>query len=78
MAALRLQGSLFLWFAPRSIRPMPDRCAVLLMILLALASCGPTQIDAGPGGVSVEDAKALDEAAVKLDRDASATADQSQ
>lgn len=40
------------------------------MLLLALCACGPADSEPGPGGVSVEDAKALDEAAAKLDAEA--------
>ena len=45
------------------------RQAALLTVLaaLALASCGKADNDAGPGGVSVGEAKALDEAAQMLD-----------
>lgn len=39
----------------------------LAMLPLTLAACGPADSDPGPGGVSVEDARALDEAAAKLD-----------
>ncbi len=39
-------------------------------LLLALSACGPADSEPGPGGVSVEDAKALDEAAAKLDAEA--------
>ena len=38
-----------------------------LMILAGLAACGPAQNDPGPGGVTVGEAKALDEAAEMLD-----------
>jgi len=38
-----------------------------LMILSALVACGPAQNDPGPGGVTVGEAKALDEAAKMLD-----------
>lgn len=37
------------------------------MILTALAACGPAQNDPGPGGVTVGEAEALDEAAKMLD-----------
>ena len=40
------------------------------MLLLALSACGPADSELGPGGISVEDAKALDEAAAKLDAEA--------
>jgi hypothetical protein len=35
--------------------------------LMLLAACGDTTTDQGPGGISAEDAKALDVAADKLD-----------
>lgn len=38
-----------------------------LLLLVALAACGDGPSNPGPGGVSNEDAKALDEAAAKLD-----------
>jgi hypothetical protein len=37
------------------------------MLLTGLAACGPAQNDPGPGGVTVGEAKALDEAAEMLD-----------
>jgi hypothetical protein len=37
------------------------------MILTGLVACGPAQNDPGPGGVTVGEAKALDEAAKMLD-----------
>ncbi len=39
----------------------------LCLGLLSLAACGPAQNDPGPGGVTVGEAKALDEAAEMLD-----------
>ena len=42
----------------------------VLLSYFALAACGPTDNVTGPGGVSIEDAGALDEAAVKLDSEA--------
>lgn len=36
--------------------------------LLGLAACGPKDTDAGPGGVSVGEARALDEAAAMLEQ----------
>jgi hypothetical protein len=39
----------------------------LLPSVLLLSSCGPGPNDPGPGGVSAEDARALDSAAEKLD-----------
>ena len=40
--------------------------------MAALASCGPADNEPGPGGVSVEYARALDEAAEQLDGQTSA------
>jgi hypothetical protein len=37
--------------------------------LLLLPACGPAPGDPGPGGVSVEDARALDEAAARLEEE---------
>ena len=37
------------------------------MLLTGLAACGPAENDPGPGGVTVGEAKALDEAAEMLD-----------
>ena len=39
----------------------------VLLLIAAMASCGPADNEPGPGGVSVEDARALDEAAEQLD-----------
>jgi hypothetical protein len=41
-----------------------------LYLCLFLTACGPSAGDTGPGGVSVEDARALDAAAEKLDAEA--------
>lgn len=38
-----------------------------LLIIAVLTACGPVENEPGPGGVSAEDASALDEAAAKLD-----------
>lgn len=38
-----------------------------LPLCLLLSACGPAPTDPGPGGVSVEDAEALDEAAARLE-----------
>jgi hypothetical protein len=40
-----------------------------LLLILLLSACGPAPTDPGPGGVSVEDAKALDEAAARLEEE---------
>ena len=36
-------------------------------LLLSVSACGPADSDPGPGGVTAADAKALDDAAKKLD-----------
>ena len=46
----------------------------LIATLMLLSSCGPAANDPGPGGVTVEDAEALDEAAAKLDSEREAAA----
>ena len=38
-----------------------------LLLFAGLMACGPAENELGPGGVSAEDADALDEAAAKLD-----------
>ncbi|SIO16487.1 hypothetical protein SAMN02745824_3194 [Parasphingorhabdus marina DSM 22363] len=46
------------------------RCKVVsagLATLLMVSSCGPAENDPGPGGVTVGEARALDEAAEMLD-----------
>ncbi len=43
------------------------KSALLVAAFLMIASCDQAGIDSGPGGVSRSDAKALDEAAKKLD-----------
>lgn len=40
---------------------------VLVMPLALLAACGPGENDPGPGGVTVGEAQALDEAAAMLE-----------
>ncbi|GMM91999.1 hypothetical protein [Qipengyuania sp. MTN3-11] len=42
--------------------------ALPLPALLALAACGPAETDPGPGGVTVGEARALDEAAAMIDQ----------
>lgn len=37
------------------------------LLLVPLAGCGPAESDPGPGGVTVGEAKALDDAAAMLD-----------
>ncbi|GGN43945.1 MAG: hypothetical protein CMH85_13870 [Novosphingobium sp.] len=41
--------------------------ACLLVCLFALAACGKADNDPGPGGITVGEAKALDQAAKMLD-----------
>lgn len=52
-----------------------NRSFSALLSCFALASCGSSDNDAGPGGISVEDARALDEAAEKLDAGAKSKVD---
>jgi hypothetical protein len=49
------------------LKPMIRFCFCLPFLL---AACGPAATDPGPGGVTVEDARALDDAAAKLDEEA--------
>ena len=44
----------------------------MLLLLATLGGCGLSEDQPGPGGVSVEDSRALDEAAAKLDKESSA------
>jgi hypothetical protein len=44
-----------------------------LLALFLLGACSGNEDNVGPGGLSAEDAAALDEAAAKLDREASST-----
>ena len=37
-----------------------------LLMLAGLIACGPAEDEPGPGGVSADDARSLDEAAAKL------------
>lgn len=50
----------------RSVRAFAPLLAPLLATL-TLAACGPADTDPGPGGVTVGEARALDEAAQMLD-----------
>lgn len=45
----------------------PMRYLFLLVPAALLAACGPNDTDPGPGGVTVAEAKALDEAAEMID-----------
>jgi hypothetical protein len=46
---------------------MDMKPASALLISMLMAGCGNGSGEVGPGGVSPEDARALDEAAAKLD-----------
>lgn len=41
--------------------------ALVLLVTALLVACGPSDTDPGPGGVTVGEARALDEAAEMLD-----------
>lgn len=45
----------------------PARPLALMLLSLALHGCGDATSESGPGGVSADDARQLDEAAAKLD-----------
>lgn len=45
------------------------RAAILVLALLSLAACGKADNEPGPGGVTVGEAKALDEAAQMIEDD---------
>lgn len=49
------------------IRAMTPNRLPLTLLSLVLASCGPGANEPGPGGVTVGEAKALDDAAAMLD-----------
>lgn len=51
----------------RALRPVL-KTAPCLLALLALAGCGQKDTDPGPGGVTVGEARALDEAAEMLEK----------
>ena len=46
---------------------MKHRALILSVLCLLLAACGPGENEPGPGGVTVGEARALDEAAAMLD-----------
>lgn len=46
---------------------MTQTSTALLALALMLAACGPAGNDPGPGGVTVDEARALDDAAAMLD-----------
>lgn len=43
-------------------------CAALIPIFALASACGPADNDPGPGGVTVGEARALDEAAAMIDQ----------
>ena len=47
---------------------MRPSLAIVLASALLLAACGPSDTDPGPGGVTVGEARALDEAAEMLEQ----------
>lgn len=49
------------------LRTVPPATFPLAALCLLLAACGPGENEPGPGGVTVGEAKALDEAAAMLD-----------
>ncbi len=51
--------------APGYVPSMKKNLSIATLCMLA--ACGPAQNDPGPGGVTVGEAKALDEAAEMLD-----------
>ena len=46
---------------------MKPSASALAVLCLALAACGPGENEPGPGGVTVGEARALDDAAAMLD-----------
>ena len=50
-----------------AIRPTP---ALAALLVLMLSACSPDDSDPGPGGVSVGEARALDEAAAMIEENA--------
>ncbi len=49
------------------VRDMTQTSTRPLALALLLAACGPAGNDPGPGGVTVDEARALDDAAAMLD-----------
>lgn len=54
---------------------MPKAFVGPLFLMLAISGCGTGESEPGPGGVTSEDAKALDEAAEKLDAESAGEAE---
>ncbi len=49
------------------VSAMKHRALTLSVLCLLLAACGPGENEPGPGGVTVGEARALDDAAAMLD-----------
>lgn len=45
------------------------KTAACLLLLMMTAACGPGENDPGPGGVTIQEAQALDEAAAMLEEE---------
>lgn len=54
---------------------MPPSAAFAALALMLLAACSPADNDPGPGGVSVGEARALDEAAEMIEQQSTPPAD---
>ncbi len=54
---------------------IPSRAACTALALMQLAACSPADNDPGPGGVSVGEARALDEAAAMIEQQSTPPAD---
>ena len=65
-----MQSSLFLWSLDKNFIILKSMIQLCFCLPFLLAACGPAATDPGPGGVTVEDARALDDAAAKLDEEA--------
>jgi hypothetical protein len=78
-AVLQSQSSLFLCLQHSARYGVTMRFPPQILLAIAAVSlvsaCGPADSDPGPGGVTAGDAKALDEAAKKLDERDKADAD---
>lgn len=60
---------------PKGLRFMTVRVSLSLPLILVLAGCENQPATAGPGGVSADDARALDQAAAKLDAEVAGKTD---
>jgi hypothetical protein len=79
-AVLQAQSSLFLCLTHSArygvTMRFPPQTLLIAATVLLVSACGPADSDPGPGGVTAGDAKALDEAAKKLDERDKADADE--